>query len=62
MGEVLLLQTEQSAQYSGGVLGSTQMKISTKQLNAAYDKVMNLCSWILVGQVWDEHTWEQIIR
>lgn len=62
MGEVPLSQTEKSAQHSEGVLENTQIKVSTKQLNTVYDKVINLCSWILAGPVWDEHTWERIIR
>ena len=40
MGEFPLSQTE-------GVLESIQMKVSTEQLNTVYDKVLNLCSWIL---------------
>jgi hypothetical protein len=58
MGAVPLSQTEQSAQYSEG----TQMEVSTKQLNTVYDKVINLCFWILAGQDCNEHTCDRIIR
>jgi hypothetical protein len=51
-------QMEQSAQILRGVNESSQRKIFTKQLNTFYDKDIDLCPWLLVGQVWDENTWE----